>query len=183
MWVNSVQIARSDFAVTSNQCAGRNLAPGTSCTFKIQPQPTNTGLRGAEALVDTSEGPYRFPLRVEGLAGKAPPAPPAPPLTLNFEGPWWNPRPRNPVGASTLAHQDDVIFTTWFTYDAKRQGDVAVDERVPHGPTTYSGTLYRTTGPSLHDRFRSTRTQVQRAEVGSATLSFTDAATARSPIR
>ena len=173
MRISSVRVASSDFAVTANQCnAGSSLAPGATCVFSLRAQPTGTGPRTAEAIIDTSEGPYRFPLRVEGLAPQAPPTAPAPPpSTLNFEGPWWNPS-ESGWGLS-LAHQDDVIFTTWFTYDGSGKAMWVSMTALRTSATTYAGTIYRTTGPSL-SAVPFDSNQVQRAEVGTASLSFAD---------
>lgn len=173
MRISGARVSTSDFAITSNSCAaGMSLAPGTSCTIGVRAQPTTSGPRSDEMLIDTSEGPYRFPLRVDALAGQAPPAPP--PSTLNFEGPWW----AAPAGAEsgwglTLAHQDDVIFATWFTYDVNGQASWLSMTALRTSPTTYAGTLYRNSGPSLTAASFDSA-QVQRAEVGSATLSFSD---------
>ena len=179
MRINGVRVSTSDFAVTGNSCAaGTSLAPGATCTFSVRAQPTSSGLRTDEAIVDTSVGPYRFPLRVEALAAQGPPAtlPPAtlPPSTSNFEGPWW----AAPAGAEsgwglTLAHQDDVIFATWFTYDANGKAMWLSMTAFRTSPTAYTGTMYRTRGPSLASvPFDSN--QVQRVEVGSASLTFAD---------
>ncbi len=173
MRINDIHVGGSEFAVTGNQCGtGRSLAAGATCTFSLHAQPTSSGMRTAEATVDTSEGPYHFPLRVVGLAAQTPATLPAlPPSTLNFEGPWWNPSESG--WGLNLAHQDDVIFTTWFTYDANGKALWLSMTAFRTGPTAYAGTLYRTSGPSLQAvPFDSN--QVQRVEVGSASLNFTD---------
>ena len=52
--------------------------------------------------------------------------------TLNFQGMWWNAPAESESGwGINFAHQGDVIFATWFTHDAQRQGLESVDDRLP----------------------------------------------------
>ena len=68
--------------------------------------------------------------------------------TANYQDLWW----RAPAGSESgwgvnITHQGDILFATWFTYDASGKGMWIV---MPDGqltsPGNYSGTLYRTTG-------------------------------------
>ena len=57
----------------------------------------------------------------------------APFLPVAYQGLWW----KSPAGSESgwglnIAHQGDIIFATWFTYDADRQGMVAVHDRAAH---------------------------------------------------
>jgi hypothetical protein len=93
----------------------------------------------------------------------------------NYHGLWWNSPPESEAGwGINLAHQGDVIFATWFTYDGagkplwlslianKRDGE------------TFMGTLLRTSGPPFSaDPFDPLR--VTRAPMGNGTLSFSGA--------
>ena len=92
----------------------------------------------------------------------------------NYQGLWW----ASPPGAESgwglnVAHQGDVAFATWFTYNDAGEGWwlVTVASRTPSG--TYSGDLYETSGPAFgavpFDPSRVTRTPV-----GRATLAFND---------
>jgi hypothetical protein len=92
----------------------------------------------------------------------------------NYGGLWWN----APAGSESgwglnFAHQGDVIFATWFTYDRAGKPWWLSMTANKAGPGTYSGTLYETSGPSFAAAFES-RT-VAYAPVGQATLKFTDA--------
>jgi len=94
---------------------------------------------------------------------------------LNYEGLWWN----SPAGSESgwginLAHQGDVIFATWFTYDAGGRAWwlSATANKVADG--TYMGTLAQTTGPA-YDTVPFDPAQVTSSSVGSATLSFSNA--------
>jgi hypothetical protein len=95
--------------------AGASLAPGASCSFGVAARPSSAGDRSDEATINTSEGPYRIPLDATGVASRATTVAGAP----NYEGSWW----AAPAGVESgwglnFAHQGDVIFVTWFTYDA-----------------------------------------------------------------
>jgi hypothetical protein len=96
---------------------------------------------------------------------------------MNVEGTWWN----APAGTEsgwglTLAHQDDVIFAAWYTYDAGGNARWVSMTANRIGTNAYSGTLYQTTGPALDARpFDPAR--VQRIPVGDATLRFSDTGT------
>jgi hypothetical protein len=98
----------------------------------------------------------------------------APPNPLNFQGMWW----AAPAGFESgwginFAHQDDVIFATWFTHDLNRNAWNLSMTAFQTGPNTFSGALTLASGPPLGSvPFDST--QVQRTTVGSGTLTFAD---------
>jgi hypothetical protein len=103
---------------------------------------------------------------VGGSAGAAP----------IYQDLWW----RAPAGSENgwgvnIAHQGDILFVTWFTYDASRKGLWLVGSSVAKtGANTYSGKLYRTTGPAF-SASPWDPSNVRAAEVGSVTLTFSDA--------
>ena len=93
----------------------------------------------------------------------------------NYQDLWW----RAPAGSESgwglnIVHQGDIVFATWFTYDASGRGLWIVMEGSRTGAGVYSGSLYRTTGPA----FNATPFDpalVSRIPVGSATLTFPNA--------
>jgi mono/diheme cytochrome c family protein len=94
---------------------------------------------------------------------------------VNYEGLWWNsPGGSEPGWGLNIAHQGDVIFATWFTYDLSGKGIWFVMTAPKSAPGTYNGALYTATGPSFAAASFDP-TQVLPTPVGSATLSFTDA--------
>jgi hypothetical protein len=96
------------------------------------------------------------------------------PEGLNVQGLWWKGASESGWGVN-LTQQGDVLFATWFTYDAQGQGMWLVmsnGERV--GDNSYAGTLYRTRGPAFNSvPLESTKVAV--SAVGSASFSFSDA--------
>lgn len=91
----------------------------------------------------------------------------------NYQDLWWSTGGSEAGWGINLAHQGDVIFATWFTYDA--QGDPmwlsATTSKSAQG--VYGGSLLRTTGPSF-GAVPFDAALVQRSSVGSVTLVFSN---------
>jgi hypothetical protein len=94
--------------------------------------------------------------------------------TANYQGLWWNAPPGSEAGwGINLAHQEDVIFLTWFTHDANGKAWYLSMTAMPSGANSFSGTLYRTSGPPL-DAVPFDASQVQRVAIGTGALNFSD---------
>ena len=93
----------------------------------------------------------------------------------NFGGLWWN----APAGSESgwginIAHQGDVIFATWLTYDLTGKAWWLSMTGTKASANTYTGTLYETHGPAFNAvPFDPARVTLRA--VGSGTLSFSDA--------
>jgi len=85
---------------------------------------------------------------------------------------WWNP---NESGwGLNVAHQGNILFITWFTYDNDGKATWFVGSDLEKtGNATYSGTLYKTSGPPM-TASPWDPSKVTRMQVGSATLTFRD---------
>ncbi len=95
-------------------------------------------------------------------------------LAYNYQDLWWAaPAGSEPGWGVNLTQQGQTIFATWFTYDVD-QSPLWLSVTAPQSaPGTYTGTLYRTTGPP----FNATPflpANVTATAVGSATFTFTD---------
>ena len=91
----------------------------------------------------------------------------------NYSDLWWHGASESGWGIN-VTHQGDIVFATWFTYDASGKGlwlVLARGEKI--APGTYSGILYRTTGPAFNAVPWDTH-QVGVTQVGTATFAFTD---------
>jgi len=92
----------------------------------------------------------------------------------NYEGLWWN----APAGSESgwginFAHQGDVIFATWFTYDTTGKAWWLSMTANQTTPNVFSGTLYQTHGPAFSAvPFNSSA--VTAIPVGTGTLTFSD---------
>jgi hypothetical protein len=100
---------------------------------------------------------------------------PPPQTANNYQGLWWN----APAGSESgwginLAHQGDVIFASWFTYDLTGKGLWLVMTAPKTALNIYSGALYRTTGPPFN-AVPFNPSQVTPTQVGNGTLTFNDA--------
>jgi hypothetical protein len=90
----------------------------------------------------------------------------------NYEGLWW----KAPAGSESgwginFAHQGDVIFATWFTYDLDGAPLWLSATATQSTPGVYTGALYRTTGPAL-SAVPFDPNRVVATAVGNVTLSF-----------
>ena len=92
----------------------------------------------------------------------------------NCQGLWWSSPPGSESGwGVNLAHQGDVIFATWFTYDAAGDGWWLAMTANKTAEGTYSGTLVETAGPAF-SAMPFDPASVTRTAVGSGTLTFVD---------
>ena len=94
----------------------------------------------------------------------------------NYQDLWW----RAPAGSESgwgvnLTHQGNILFATWFTYDATGKGMWIVMPEGRLGGTApgYSGKLYRTTGAPFNANPWNPAS-IAVIEVGSGSFSFSD---------
>ena len=95
-----------------------------------------------------------------------------PTTATNYQDLWW----AAPAGSESgwginLTHQGTTIFATWFTYGVNRTPLWYSMTAPQTAPSTFTGTLYRTTGPAF-SAVPFNPDLVQRTSVGTATLSF-----------
>jgi hypothetical protein len=100
-------------------------------------------------------------------------------LATNYQDLWW----ATPAGSESgrgvnLTQQGDTIFATWFTYDTDGSPLWLSATASRTGSSTFSGTLYRTSGPAF-SAVPFDPSRVTRTPVGTLALAFTngDAAT------
>lgn len=127
-----------------------------------QMQPFNGSLTGAD-IQDIAA-------YLGSLSG--PPAPAVP--AADYTDLWWN-EAESGWGLNLIQHASNVVFGVMYTYDTTGKPSWFV---LPGGTwsssTTYSGTLYRVTGPSAAGATFDP-TLVKAAPVGTGTLTFSDA--------
>jgi hypothetical protein len=91
----------------------------------------------------------------------------------SFQDLWWKSPANSESGwGINIAQQGDIIFATWFTYDASGKGMwlVASDVR-QSSPGMWSGALYSTTGPAFNAPAWDV-SKVKTTPVGSITFAF-----------
>lgn len=92
----------------------------------------------------------------------------------SFHALWYAaPAESEPGWGVNIAHQGDMLFATWFTYDAQGPMWLVMPNGVKVSLDSYRGTLYRTTGPPFNaSPFNPAA--VGTTAVGEATFTFTD---------
>lgn len=91
----------------------------------------------------------------------------------NVQGLWWNAPAASESGwGINFAHQGDVIFATWFTYDATGKAWWLSMTATRTGPNTYAGELLQTRGPAFN-AVPFDGNLVTRTTVGNGVLTFT----------
>jgi predicted dienelactone hydrolase len=99
----------------------------------------------------------------------------AAPAVTNYGGLWWNAPPGSEPGwGINFAHQGDVIFATWLTYDLDGRAWWLSMTARRTADGTYSGAVYQTTGPPFNSN-PFNPVLVAAVSVGTATLTFSDA--------
>ncbi len=165
--VYDATVASGEFFVQAIGCSvGTALVPGAGCTFDLVATPALSGTRTAEAVISTSDGPYRVPLAVDGFAASA--------AAINFQGLWW----KAPAGSESgwginFTHDGDTIFATWFTYDLTGKGWWLTMQAEKTATNTYAGPLYESRGPTFNGVPFNVGARVS-TPVGSGTLTFGD---------
>ena len=86
----------------------------------------------------------------------------------NFQDLWWNPAEAG--WGVNVTHQENTLFATLFTYAANGQPLWLVMPDGARSGNTYSGTLYRTTGPAFN---AAPWTPISSVPVGTMTFTFT----------
>ncbi len=91
-----------------------------------------------------------------------------------YQALWWADPPLSENGwGVNVVHQGDILFATWFTYDADGPMWLVMSNGARVGTGRYTGVLYRTRGPAF-DAVPFDPTLVKLDEVGSATFQFSD---------
>ncbi len=88
----------------------------------------------------------------------------------NYQGLWWAADGTEAGWGINFAHQGNAIFATWYTYDANN-APLWLSVLATSSGSGYSGTLYRTAGPTFSNYDSS---QWAATAVGTATIAFTD---------
>ena len=146
-----------------------DVAPGAVVTFAF------------DVTIPTQVGPYNFQWQMTG-PGNAPfgQNSPATSVTVvaagpaNYQGLWW----AAPAGSESgwgidIAHQGDIIFATWFTYDANGKGLWLALIANKDLTGAYTGTLLQSSGPPF-SAVPFQPLQVTTVGVGTGTLTFDD---------
>jgi hypothetical protein len=150
---------------------GHNV-PVLKKAFMTKSRKYSFGLIGMLAVycslpsLDASAGPAQVMPQLPQATASLP--------STNYGGLWWN----DPAGSESgwgidFAHQGDIIFATWFTYDQTGSALWLVMTAYKLSEGVYSGGIVTTTGPSYASVPFDPR-RVARTMVGTGTLTFND---------
>src|SRR5262245_51555055 len=94
---------------------------------------------------------------------------------VNYQGLWW----RSPAGSESgwginFAHQGDILFATWFTYDAQSKPWWLIALLSKSADGSYSGPVSTVSGPAF-DSVPFDPGQVAETVVGTMSISFASA--------
>jgi len=130
----------------------------------------NVGGMGTLSSLSTDE--------LQAIAKALAPAAPAVPVTpfpgapANYSGMWWNPAESG--WSVNVNHQGDIVFATLLTYDAAGAPLwlVLLEGLLQPDGRTFSGALYRTTGPAFDAQPFAPITDANLTSVGTMALTF-----------
>lgn len=111
------------------------------------------------------------PRNFAGATGTVIPGP-----AVTYQTLWWASPPGSESGwGVNITHQGNTLFATWFTYDLDGSPMwLVMSDGQLASPGTYSGLLYRTTGPAF-SAVPFNPSAVTVTQVGSATFTFQSA--------
>ena len=93
--------------------------------------------------------------------------------STNYQDLWWNPAESG--WGLNITHQDNTFFATLFTYDAAGRGLwLVMPSGVRQGDGSYTGDLFRTTGPPFNAAPFTPIGAADITDVGSMRISFTN---------
>ena len=157
-----------DFFFFNETCrVGVVIAAGDSCHLSLNFRPQAAGIRRANLVIDSPQLASLAIMQISGAAQAD--------VSPNYSGLFWN----SPAGSESgwginFAHQGDVIFATWFTYDLTGKGWWLIMSAPNTGGNNFAGTLLTVTGPAF-DAVPFDPSQVVGTAVGTGTLTFADA--------
>ena len=130
--------------------------------------PTN----GSDALNHDRSVSQNLATNYAGASVSVPVSPVVPEPVANYEGLWWNAPGGSESGwGINFAHQGDIIFATWFTYDLAGKPWWLAIEAHRTAPGVYAGDLFTTTGPAFNAQ-PFLPANVTETTVGTATFTF-----------
>jgi hypothetical protein len=156
-----------DFFFFNETCrVGTVIAAGDSCQLSLNFRPQAAGTRRANLVIDSPQLASLAIMQISGAAQVD--------ASPNYTGLFWNSPADSESGwGINFAHQGDVIFATWFTYDVTGKAWWLTMTANKTAAGAYSGTLVRTSGAP----FSAYVPPAMATPVGTATVTFTSATT------
>ena len=156
----------AEFPIVNDSCTGATLGANATCTLDIEFSPAALGPRGSTISIANTGVVNPVSLTAIGTGASAPP--PAP----NYQGLWWN--PSEDGWGINIAQQGDLVYMTWYTYDANGKASWLAMLGTKSATGTYSGNILEVHG-SPYDVTPYNPTAKVAQSVGTGTLAFSDA--------
>jgi mono/diheme cytochrome c family protein len=152
----------AEFPLVRDTCSGATLAAGAACELDVAFSPATLGPRGATIMVSNSGvvNPVAFDAIGTGAAASAP---------VNYQGLWWTATESG--WGMNVAHQGDLIYLTWYTYDAAGKASWLAMLATRTASGAYVGTVLEVRG-SPYNVVPYSVAAKSVTTVGTGTLSF-----------
>jgi hypothetical protein len=157
----------AEFPIVTNTCVGAILGAGASCRIDVAFAPAALGPRGA--TISIANNGVVTPLQFTAIGSGTSSAPAA-----DYQGLWWG-GPSEDGWGINMSHQGDLIYMTWYTYDATGKPSWLGMLASKGAPGVYSGSIFEVHG-SPYDANPYDPLAKNSQTVGSGTLTFTDVA-------
>jgi hypothetical protein len=96
----------------------------------------------------------------------------------SYQGLWLKPLDAESGWGINFTHQGNILFATWFTYDADGSGMwLVMSGGTQTAPGKFEGELHRTTGPGFNAEPFTAITGTNYTKVGNLSVTFSDANT------
>jgi hypothetical protein len=139
-------------------------------TFSDANNATFTSVNGISQTKFLTRFQFATPVPVCTFNSALPPA-----QATNYQDMWAVPNLAEAGWGINFTHQGDLIFASWFTYDANGKALWVTATLTKTGARTFTGSLDVTTGPPF-SAVPFDPSRVTHSNVGTATVTFTDGA-------
>jgi hypothetical protein len=161
--------AAYDFSYGANDTCqvGGRIAAGGMCKISLTFQPQAAGIRRANLNIDSPELASLAIMQVSGVAQQG-----APP---NYTGLFQNFPAGSELGwGINFTHQGDIVFVSWFTYDANGKPYWVSMTAELQSDGSFAGPIDQTSGPPF-SAVPYDPTSVTHSTVGTSRITFSDA--------
>lgn len=157
----------AEFPIVTNTCIGATLGPGMTCRIDVAFKPAALGPRGTTISIANNGAVTPLAFTAIGNGASGAPAP-------DYQGLWWG-GPSEDGWGINMAHQGDLIYMTWYTYDSTGKPSWLAMLASKTAPGVYSGNILEVHGSPYDSNPYNPLAKVSQT-VGSGTLTLADAA-------
>jgi hypothetical protein len=156
-----------DYGIDDTCGVGDTIPAGASCHKSLLFRPQAAGLRRANLVIDSPQLASLAIMQISGVAQTG-----ATPAVANYQGIWGVPAESG--WGIDFTHQGDIIFASWFTYDANGKPYWFSAALQQQSDGSFAGAIDLTSGPP-YSAVPFDPTRVTHTTVGTGGLTFSDA--------